>query len=207
MAAIVVAAYGCALDWTVPRTTSAPVDAGADRDGEPITTVPPVVSGDSGDPTGADTGGTSGGCSSNADCAQTDMCIFPAFDCGASGQGTCAPRSANVGGCAPNTGTARYCGCDGQLYETPCSAFERGVDLGTSCKPQVPDNGARVGFVICAADGGVAVEDKTRPRTEIDRCEVLTDMTCATDCVCIQKVVCAQSASNGKCENGVVYCN
>lgn len=206
---VVVAAYGCALDWTVPAAGSTtPGDAGAARDGDAAPTVPPVTN-DGGDPTGVDGGITPGGCRSNDDCAPTDLCIFPGFDCGGSGQpGACVSRKASDACSSTPNSPARYCGCDGKLYDSPCLPLAAGVDLGTRCQVQQPvDNFASVGFVSCTSDAGIAVEDRSREHTSVDRCEVSVDTTCANDCNCLLKTLCSSTApSNGSCNGRVVHC-
>ncbi len=198
---------GCSLDWTVPASTSGRGDASLDAGQDGAT---PPVSSDSGttvptDPTQRD---ASTGCRSNADCAPTDLCTFAAFDCGKSGQaGTCASRQSSMDYCAPNKlPPALYCGCDGVLYDQPCTPLANGVDLGTDCPAQPGKGEATVGFVRCQGDGGVAVEDRAREHAMVDRCEL--DASCLGDCACLKKQFCPQGdINNGKCAGAVVFCN
>ena len=68
-------------------------------------------------------------------------------------------------------------------------------------------NGAAAGGAGILADAGIAVEDRSREHTSVDRCEVSVDTTCANDCNCLLKTLCSSTApSNGSCNGRVVHC-
>ena len=79
--------------------------------------------------------GPAGGCRTHADCSSDAYCEFTPGLCGAGKRaGSCRPRPA-----ACTEPYAPACGCDGHVYESPCSAHAAGVDLAVTggCKEAI----------------------------------------------------------------------
>ena len=106
---------------------------------------------------GAGTGGAGGGkvCGGLAgiDCGPFEWCDFPNDTCGAANQqGTCKPRDASGYDCATVA-----CGCDGQSYQSACSAHSGGKDT-TATPTCIKGNGGA--GAPCAVDADCATGSK-----------------------------------------------
>ncbi len=106
-------------------------------------------------------------CSTAADCARNESCVFPLSAC--SSRGTCEPELRCL---VPRS----FCACSGVVYQA-CVPDRPTVSEGTSCVPPVRDGGTRpCGATTCGANqlceyaccGGAA--PPCEPRTDAGTC-------------------------------------
>lgn len=97
-------------------------------------------------------------CSSNADCASTELCAT----------GLC---EGGIGACIERPTTCEdvenpVCGCDGRTYQTECFASREGVRLATNQTCICQDNGGCVDDQFCALDDSCGNPGTCLPRPE-----------------------------------------
>ena len=111
-------------------------------------------------------------CSSNSDCASTELCAT----------GLC---EGGIGACIERPTTCEdvenpVCGCDGRTYQTDCFASREGVRLATNQTCICQDNSGCVDDQFCALDDSCGNPGTCLPRPE--SCDPAdTQQVCACD--------------------------
>ncbi len=136
---------------------------------------------------------TVGGCSSSDDSSASQLsaaeqacidqggwCQYGDGQCGASSD--CMCRDSGPDDCSAFPFTA-VCGCDGQVYDNVCLAWQHGADTLNTWNCSEPAGSTACGWVRCSAQTQACVEFWTdRPGPSSYQCQDVAD--CATcDCV------------------------
>lgn len=127
-------------------TTAADDDDASDDDGSTAAPSTSSSSSSTADPDGGTTGGTA--CQSNADCSGDERCDFGDESCGTSGvPGTCTPRPSDC-----DNDERPVCGCDDELYNSPCHAAAAGTDIAFLGNCETPNGAFVCGYSYCILD-------------------------------------------------------
>ena len=123
--------------------------------------------------------GSSGGCTSSADCAGGQYCDFPDDSCGVSGmEGTCVDAPA---GCTDDD--RPVCGCDDTLHGNVCDAAAAGQDVAFLGVCEVPNGAFRCGFSFCISGDEYCLEQAGAMPT--GECVTLPPVCVPPDCSCV----------------------
>jgi len=193
--------------------SSATTDSGDSTSGGSATTAAPTTnppntsdstggSGESGSATGTATGPGGQACG-EVMCGEGEYCDYGGNGCGdfEFDRATCMPL--------PEACDEIYqpvCGCDGQLYDNPCTANAAGVDIGGFEQCTTPDGYFPCGYLFCTIDttycqvsvsdiGGVPGGFSCLPPSE----------PCADqlDCDCLMMEPCADFSCEATPEGGI----
>jgi hypothetical protein len=138
----------------------------------------------------AETGAPGMPCTTNDDCPDTHWCDFADDSCGVSGiQGSCEERPSD---CTPDE--RPVCGCDAQLYESPCHAAAQAVDLAFLSQCETPNLAFDCGYSYCIGGeeaclqiGGAMPSFECVPLPPV--CDP-PDCSCMTDCCGCDNATC-----------------
>jgi hypothetical protein len=153
-------------------------------DGSEVASSSPSTTADEGDT------GSAMPCMTNGDCPDTHWCDFADDSCGLSGiAGGCIERPS---GCQAEE--RPVCGCDAQLYMSPCHAGAQGVDLAFLSECETPNLAFDCGYSYCIGGeeaclqvGGAMPSFECVPLPPV--CDP-PDCSCMTDCCGCDNATC-----------------